>query len=991
MAASYLLSAVLVSLFVAEASPASDCVTFEAPTDGGTPRDTSRIVSLGNKEFRILASVEEGKEQSFLRHAVSRIDLICHNAGFEPVDVTLHLDLSDDGRRTSFDDKPEAGMLLRDFVFIQPAGGDWQQVDGTTAGWVATVRFSAPPGDTKLGLAPWYTYADYLNFIQRLPEHPHLAREQFGRSDGGREHWELKITDPAVPAEHKRLVYWHAREHAYESFSSFAMEGLAEYLLSQKAADMRRKYIVVLHPMTNVDGVAEGYEYRGGYDLPKPRATATGRLTFETVDRLRPDFAVAWHNWNAPRDRDVVFYTDAQAGKPTRRAWDLFTQRFRTPRSAGHRWRDETNPMKYNWSGRQSLSDGNVHQYAMKHYGTSVWGWEMPWWNRSTADARQAGRDFGIAFLTTLDQVADEESTGVNAAPEPQAASEAAVSRLAPAPTGTELGAERQAEPVETPRWEMHEFTLHGAAHVDNPFRDAALVGEFVAPSGKVQVAEGFFDGGDTWRLRFAPDEVGEWSYRLRGEGVALRQTGKMRCTAARSAGFIGIHPENPYAFAYADGSAFFPMGDTCYGLFDDSPISPELRAAYLKLRREQRFNFVRVSVGHSRYRAADDPSNYWAWGGTPDRPDLDRFNPAFFRGFDSFLRQLQAAGMNVEMLVLNMYRKPFTDPENWTRARERLWIRHLLARYAAFSNVFLWTVSNEYELFPDGKYRLDNPRDPEWAKSVARTIKQFDPYRHPVTVHPVVSANTKSSSPKGAFSPPWRIGEFFGEGSAIDVLSQQTGQFGEGTLWDEQHRCWVGDSATVADSIHADRRYGKPVLNSENGYEYRPGGPTEKRQVHHSDKVRRSSWRIVCAGGYFAAGYNGTIGHSDGWNRIDAPNRYTFVLNSDGAYPQLGYLYEFFTALPYWKMQPFDGVTGELAVALAVPGEVYVAYLPRGGAGSVDLTGIAGRFSARWFNPRQGSWGEAFGVEAGYLLKLAAPDEQDWALVLERRPAEGN
>ena len=48
-------------------------------------------------------------------------------------------------------------------------------------------------------------------------------------------------------------------------------------------------------------------------------------------------------------------------------------------------------------------------------------------------------------------------------------------------------------------------------------------------------------------------------------------------------------------------------------------------------------------------------------------------------------------------------------------------------------------------------------------------------------------------------------------------------------------------------------------MLNTENGYEYMRGHPTEKKQVHHTDKVRRSAWRIVCAGGYFAAGFHGT------------------------------------------------------------------------------------------------------------------------------------
>src|SRR5262245_28891705 len=147
-----------------------------------------------------------------------------------------------------------------------------------------------------------------------------------------------------------------------------------------------------------------------------------------------------------------------------------------------------------------------------------------------------------------------------------------------------------EAAAIETPRWQFHEFTASGRSHVENPFRDAALIGEFTSPSGKMTTVEGFFDGDDTWRLRFAPGEEGDWTYLLRGKGFEFQSRGKLRCTAATSRGFVGIHPTNPFAFAYSDGTPFFPMGDTCYGLFDDSPITPALRAEYLATRRSQRF-----------------------------------------------------------------------------------------------------------------------------------------------------------------------------------------------------------------------------------------------------------------------------------------------------------------------------------------------------------------------------------------------------------------
>ncbi|MBI5383759.1 MAG: hypothetical protein HZA90_03640, partial [Verrucomicrobia bacterium] len=45
--------------------------------------------------------------------------------------------------------------------------------------------------------------------------------------------------------------------------------------------------------------------------------------------------------------------------------------------------------------------------------------------------------------------------------------------------------------PAEVPRWELHEFELSGRRHVENPDRDAALAGEFTAPSGKTVTVEG--------------------------------------------------------------------------------------------------------------------------------------------------------------------------------------------------------------------------------------------------------------------------------------------------------------------------------------------------------------------------------------------------------------------------------------------------------------------------------------------------------------------
>lgn len=479
-------------------------VSWKVPEDGGTPRRSSRITAVSGTEFRIAACAEE--DESPLRHAVSRLDLIAVNPSDRTRTVTLHLDLSGDGKRNKLDHDARGfgGMPKRDYLYIQEPGQLWRRVDGTVDDWTCTVSFPAAPGETRVGLSPWYTYDHYVRFIASLPTHPHLAVSVAGKSDGGREIRELTITDPSVPGAGKQRIFWHAREHAYECFSSFAMEGLVAFLLSDEAAEVRRRYVVTLHPMTNVDGVALGYEYRWAYDYPKPRATATAAVTWGAIDRLRPDLVITWHNWIAPRDGDVVFYTDGIDGKATRRAWDLFTQRFPSPRAVGHRWLDEANPIRYNWVGR-SLSENNVHEYAMKRYGTKVWGWEMPWWGRDAGDptrnARKHGADFGRAFFAVQ---------GILTAP--------AVS----------YGSVRPVESVQ--RGHRHEILVNGTRHVADPAREAAVIGEFTSPSGKRVQVEGSYEGEAGWRVAFSPDEEGGWSCLLRGEGVECFVTGRLVC-----------------------------------------------------------------------------------------------------------------------------------------------------------------------------------------------------------------------------------------------------------------------------------------------------------------------------------------------------------------------------------------------------------------------------------------------------------------------------
>lgn len=91
----------ILALAALSAGPGAAQITLPAPEDGGTPRDTNRIRQIGPQEFYIRAAFEEGGP-SPLRHAVSRVDLLCRNAGTG----TLGLDMVSLFPRETFRHRP---------------------------------------------------------------------------------------------------------------------------------------------------------------------------------------------------------------------------------------------------------------------------------------------------------------------------------------------------------------------------------------------------------------------------------------------------------------------------------------------------------------------------------------------------------------------------------------------------------------------------------------------------------------------------------------------------------------------------------------------------------------------------------------------------------------------------------------------------------------------------------------------------------------------
>ena len=83
--------------------------------------------------------------------------------------------------------------------------------------------------------------------------------------------------------------------------------------------------------------------------------------------------------------------------------------------------------------------------------------------------------------------------------------------------------------------WQEAELALRADADLDNPYVDAELEAVFVHEDGLELRRPGFWDGGSTWRVRFAPTLEGRWDWTVRADAPLETldgSTGTIHCTA---------------------------------------------------------------------------------------------------------------------------------------------------------------------------------------------------------------------------------------------------------------------------------------------------------------------------------------------------------------------------------------------------------------------------------------------------------------------------
>jgi hypothetical protein len=269
-------------------------------------------------------------------------------------------------------------------------------------------------------------------------------------------------------------------------------------------------------------------------------------------------------------------------------------------------------------------------------------------------------------------------------------------------------------------RWGVHEIELAGPSD-GNPFADVRLSARFQFRNRIVE-ADGFYDGDGVYRVRFMPDAVGPWSYTTVSNVTELDGHAGAFEVSPASEGNHGPVRASGTAFEYADGTPYLPFGTTAYHWTHD--MDDERERQTLRTLAASPFNKLRMCVLPT---GAMTPPQVPFAGKDPDGLDKTRYNPVFFRHLESRVRDLLDLGIEADIILFHPYDFGRRGIEDMGRQADHAFLRHVIARLAAYRNVW-WSAANEYD--------FNTAKTVEDWDDILRTIARLDPYEHLRSIH---------------------------------------------------------------------------------------------------------------------------------------------------------------------------------------------------------------------------------------------------------------
>ena len=276
----------------------------------------------------------------------------------------------------------------------------------------------------------------------------------------------------------------------------------------------------------------------------------------------------------------------------------------------------------------------------------------------------------------------------------------------------------------EVPKYEIFELTLDGPA-AGNPFTDVELSAEFRFKN-RIYFCEGFYDGERKYKIRFMPDEEGEWSYSTSSNISNLNnQSGSFQCISNLPENHGPVSVRDTFHFGYADGTPYLPVGTTCYAWVWQGD---ELVNQTLKTLSENAFNKIRMTVMPKIFSTYinNEPPIYPFEGSKAEGWDFSRFNPEYFQYLEDKIEKLGDLGIEADLILFHPYDYGKWGFDKMSVEQNIRYLRYLMARLSSYHNIW-WSMANEYDM-------MRKPAN-EWEKYF-RVIQTYDSHQHLLSIH---------------------------------------------------------------------------------------------------------------------------------------------------------------------------------------------------------------------------------------------------------------
>ena len=294
-------------------------------------------------------------------------------------------------------------------------------------------------------------------------------------------------------------------------------------------------------------------------------------------------------------------------------------------------------------------------------------------------------------------------------------------------------------------QYDMMELTFQAPPPKDSQAA-VDLTGTF-EKDGKAVAVKGFYAGDGVYKIRFLPEEPGEYAYAVAGSCLPAPQTGRFNVAAADAGRHGPVRAEGVH-LRCADGTWFSSFGTTVYALAHQSKA---LIDETMRTLSTAPFNKVRLCVFPKHYHYNHNEPDFYPFERKPgaeardfsapmgsavgpgnpsetavnDTWDVDRPCFAFWDALEARLMELDAMGIQADLILFHPY-------DRWgfatmPMADNLTYLDYLMRRLSAFPNVW-WSLANEYDLCLAKSLS-------DW-QAIEAFVAENDPFHHLLSCH---------------------------------------------------------------------------------------------------------------------------------------------------------------------------------------------------------------------------------------------------------------